>query len=133
MKRYIGVPTPLTFKDASRINALQEDSAAGTDIMDAIDDTNGNEVDCGSNRNDIFLLVKNTSGSNALTVIQTAYATIAGIVLPNEDTVIAAGDEAFIGPINEGNMLSSNIALFNFTGTTPTGRVMAMRVAANNA
>lgn len=133
MKRYIGVPTLLTLKLASRINALQENSATGVDIMDAIDDTNGNTVDCGSNRNDIFLLVKNTSGSNALTVTQTSYATIAGIVLPNEATVIPFGDEAFIGPINEGNMLSSNIALFNFTGTTPTGRIMAMRVSSNNA
>ena len=133
MKRYIGVFTALTLKNCSRINALIDDSAAPSVSFVAVDDSNGNEVDCAGNIGDIFLFVKNTSGANALIVTQVAYATIAGIVLPNEATSIPFGDEAYIGPINENNMLDSNIARFSFSGTTPSGKIMAMRVAPNNA
>ena len=133
MKRYIGAGhTALTLKNASRINPLTDNYAAPTEDFVPIDDTNGNSVDCMAFRNDILLIVKNTSGSNALTVTQTAYVTVSGIVLPNEATVIPFGEEAYIGPINDGNMLDGNIARFSYTGTTPTGKVMAMRVSQSN-
>lgn len=124
--------TAITYVDASRINPHIDDTDAPATNYHSIDDTNGNECDCGSQRNNIIAIVKNTSASNTLTVTQKAYYTHAGIVLPDEDTVIAAGSEAIIGPINHAAMLDSGVARFDFSGTTPSGSIIFLRVVAND-
>ena len=133
MYRYIGAYTALTLKKASRINPLTDDSALPVTNYVSLDNVNGNSVEVAGRRNVVILIVNNTSGVNALTVTQKTHATISGIVLPDEATVIAAGAVAIIGPIDEGNMLTNETAQFDFAGTSPQGKIMAMEVVQNNA
>lgn len=132
--RFIGLETPVVALGLSRINPQIDISATGNVNYDDVDDTNGNSVDCSPyNGNQVFMIVKNEHATNALTVSQIPNTNkIAGLTLPNEDTIIAALSEAVIGPIDHSNLLEGGLARFSFSGTTPNARIMAFACVASN-
>ena len=130
--RYVGAA--LTLQTASRIVPIVDDPASASSPWAAIDESSGDTVAVGNNRNNVIVLITNTEATNTMTVTQTVYGAVAGIDTPDETYSIPTGDMAIIGPINHPNLQTGDVCSFSYASAgTPDGFIIAIKVVANDA